>query len=179
MGNSLQEQLLKAGLVDEQQVKAAKKAKHKQRKQRPGGETEAVEKNRLLARKALAEKAQRDRELNRQQKEKAERRAIRAQIRQLMEVNRQPRDDGELAYNFQDGNKIKRLFVSEDLRKQLSCGLMAVVKLNGRYEVVPVAVAEKIGTLDERCVIVCNAGQHSDDKEDPYSDYKVPDDLTW
>jgi len=179
MGNSLQEQLLKAGLVDEQQVRAAKKAKHKHRRQRRGGENEGAADNGLLARKALAEKAQRDRELNRQQREKAERKAIRAQIRQLIEVNRQPRDDGELAYNFQDGSKIKRLFVSDELQKQLSRGLMAVVKLNGQYDVVPATVAEKIRILDERCVIVRNAGQPGDDKDDPYSDYKVPDDLIW
>lgn len=179
MGNSLQEQLLKAGLVDEQQARAAKKAKHKQRKQGRGGQNEAVEENQLRARKVLADKARRDRELNRRQKEQAERKAIRAQIRQLIEVNRQPRDDGELAYNFQDNNKVKRLFVTEDQQKQLSCGLVAIVKLNGHYEVVPVTVAEKIHILDGRCVVVCNAGQQSDDKEDPYSAYKVPDDLIW
>jgi len=88
MANSFGDQLLKAGLVSRDKLNKAKKSKYRQQKtekKKPGdGVNEASE----TARRLAAEKAERDRELNRLQKEAAGHRAIQAQIRQLIELNR-------------------------------------------------------------------------------------------
>lgn len=178
MSNSLQNQLLKMGLVDEKKVKQVKKEKHKQAKQQ-GKKAGAVDEARLLVQQAAAEKAERDRELNRQRKEEAERKALAAQVRQLIEVNCLPKGEGDIAYNFSDDNKVKRLYVTEQVQRQLGLGRLAIVTLDGQYELVPTAVAEKIRQRDESCVILCNEPQQHSDEDDPYADYQIPDDLMW
>ncbi len=181
MGNSLLDQLKKSGLVDDKQVKKAKKAKHDVNKQQRQSKTKTPDQDKLQAQKAQAEKVARDRELNRQQKEAADRKAIAAQIKQLIEMNRIEERDGEIAYNFSDGKKVQRIYVTEKLQQQLGSGWLAIVKLGEGYELVPAAVADKIRIRDETSVVVCNAAQRSDDKEEdnPYADYHVPDDLMW
>jgi len=166
------------GLVDEKKVKQVKKEKHKQAKQQ-GKKAGAVDEARLLVQQAAAEKAERDRELNRQRKEEAERKALAAQVRQLIEVNCLPKGEGDIAYNFSDDNKVKRLYVTEQVQRQLGLGRLAIVTLDGQYELVPTAVAEKIRQRDESCVILCNEPQQHSDEDDPYADYQIPDDLMW
>lgn len=179
MANSLHEQLLKAGLVDQQKLKQVNSAKRKQQKQQRKSKEQVVDEAKLLAQKAAAEKAERDRELNRQLKEQADRKAIAAQIEQLITLNRLPRE-GDIAYNFVDQSKVKRIYVTENIRDKLSEGLLAIVTLKDQYEVVPAKVAEKIRQRDEACIVLCNDRQADvQDEDDPYADYKIPDDLMW
>ena len=130
MGNSLQDQLLKAGLVDAKQLKKVKNDKRKTNKRLHKNKTETVDQNKLQVQQALTEKAKRDRQLNRQLKEEAERKAIAAQIKQLIENNRLPKGDGEVPYNFADNKKIKRIFISAVVHEQLGRGELAIVRLN-------------------------------------------------
>lgn len=176
MANSFGDQLLKAGLVNKDQLNKAKKSKHKQKKQ---NKTEVVSEAAVSARQAAAEKAARDRELNQQQKAAAERKAIQAQIRQLVELNRLPRDEGETGYNFQDGTAVKKIFVTEAVHDRLARGLLAIVRSDDGYEVIPSVVAEKIRQRDEACVVTSAVSREEAGDDDPYADYKVPDDLMW
>ncbi len=126
------------------------------------------------------EKVARDRELSRQLNEKAERKAVAAQIKQLIEVNRVDRNDGEIAYQFTDGKKINKIYVTALLQTQLSNGLIAIIKLGDKYELVPSQVAEKIAQRDESRIILQNqASNDSGDEDDSYADYQIPDDLMW
>ena len=177
MSNSLHDQLLKAGLVDKKKVQASKKQKHKQRTQGKG--ISEAEQAKLDAQKAREEKAARDRELNRQRKEEADRKAIAAQIRQLIELNRVKDRDGEAAYNFTDQRKIKRIYVTDTLVDQLSRGLLAIVSLDEQYELVPRVVAEKIRQRDESVIIQLIEASVQEDEDDPYAEYQIPDDLMW
>jgi hypothetical protein len=181
MKNTLQDQLLKAGLVNEKSIKQAKKEQHatqqKVAKNKRHVETDEVK---LAAKKALADKAEHDRLLNQQHNEQAMQRAISAQIRQLIESHKQSRGDGDVAYNFADNNVIKKILVSQKVIDQIQFGHLAVVRLDDKYELIPVRAAEKIRERDASCVIVCNAqqsGKNMDD--DPYADFKIPDDLMW
>jgi len=179
LGNSLHDQLLKAGLVNEKQVNKAKKAKQRKEKEQRHKKHKIEDEATLKARRAAAEAAQRDRELNRQRQLAAEQKAIAAQIRQLIETNRLSLEEGDIAYNFTDANKVRRIHVNASVHSGLSQGQLAIVKLAGRYEVVPAGVAEKIKQRDESCVIVCNDHTEVEDEDDPYADFKVPDDLMW
>jgi uncharacterized protein YaiL (DUF2058 family) len=179
MGNSLGDQLLKTGLVDEKRVRQAKKARQKQRKQQQHSKTTRVDEAGLLAQQTQREKAEHDRERSRVQREEEQRREIAAQIEQLVETNRQSKGEGDVPFNFADGTRIARVFVSKDLRKRLANGRAAIVKWNGHYEIVPSGVAERIRIRDEKCLILCNEGDQPDEREDPYADHPVPDDLVW
>ena len=179
MANSFGDQLLKAGLVKKDQLNKVKKSQHRQRKQESKQKAEVVNETAVAARQVAAEKAARDSELNRQKMEEAERKAVQAQIRQLVELNRLPQDDGEVGYNFQDGAAIKKIFVSEDIHNKLQRGLLTIVRLDAGYEVIPSVVAEKIRLRDETCIVRNTSVQLENVEDDTYADYKVPDDLMW
>lgn len=180
MANSLQEQLLKAGLVAEKQVKDFNKDRRKQEQYQRKHRIDVVDEGKLQAQQALEQKAERDRQLNFERNEQARHKAIIAQIRQLIEGSRVSRDGAQLSYNFKDGTTIKKILVTETQLNQLSNGWLAIVKFDGKYDVVPKAVAEKIRLRDEAYVVVSNAAQSTEqDPDDPYADYKIPDDLMW
>ena len=187
---SLQDQLLGAGLVDAKKAKKTAKEKRKQQRQAhktgEAGEDQAIKDS---AQAARAEKAERDRELNRQREQEAQRKAIAAQIRQLIETHRQPRlarGDAEVEYNFTDGKHIKKLLVSPKVQQQIVRGQLAITRLaatanqDEKYELVPRIIADKIAERDPQALVVANT-RPSDEPEDddPYKDYIIPDDLMW
>jgi uncharacterized protein YaiL (DUF2058 family) len=173
MGNSLQEQLLKAGLVNQQQLKQTKSKKRKQ--QRSGGAPDDA--SRVQAQQAAAEKKRRDRELNREREEEAKRKAELVALWQLIRDNRVARDRADLAYNFSDGSKLKRLYVNADQQRGLVDGQLAIVRQDDFYQLVPAEVAERAAAYDASLVLVHNKPGGGED--DAYADFKVPDDLMW
>jgi uncharacterized protein YaiL (DUF2058 family) len=186
---SLKDQLLKAGLIDQSKAEKAERDQRKQahqktaqaqKKAKKTGEV-LVDEARVLADKARQEQAERSRELNRQQREQAEKKAIQAQIRQLVEMNRIDRKQGDLAYQFADGSKIKKIYLTAKLQDQLAYGVIALVKSGDNYELVPRMVAEKIAQRDAALILVQNTGstQQAVEEDDPYADYQIPDDLMW
>jgi uncharacterized protein YaiL (DUF2058 family) len=180
MAKSLQEQLLGAGLVDNKKAKSLKQEKRKQKKQlgRDGlKQQESENRDRLEAERR--EKAERDRALNQKKQEELREKEILAQIKQL--VDRNALDvEGDQSYQFVDGKKIRKIYVSELVANQLANGVVSIVKQGDSYCVVPKAVAEKIAQRDDGFVLVLNErGSQVEDEDDPYKDYKIPDDLMW
>ncbi len=176
---SLQDQLLKAGLVDNKKANKIKKTRHKQIKQQQKNKIETPQAAKLAAQQAHAEKVARDRQLNQQRKAGAERKAIAAQVRQLIEMNRQTRDEGNIDYSFTDGTLVKRIAVSDAQLKQLGNGHLCIVRLDEQYELIPTLVAEKIRLRDEHTQILSNQPTETPEEDDPYADFQVPDDLMW
>jgi len=181
MGNSLFEQLKKSGLVDKNKAKKVKHSQYKNQKQKSRkGSADQPDEAKLIAQKAQADKVERDRQLNQQRKEEAEQRAITAQIKQLIETNRVEDRDGDIVYNFTDANVVKRIYVSEQIYKHLMSGRLAIAKLDEGYELLPAPVAEKIKQRDAQCIISCDHSvEQVQEEDDPYADYKIPDDLMW
>lgn len=176
---SLQEQLLKAGIVDKKKAKQVEQEKRKKAKQANKGQPQ-INETKEQAQKALAEKSERDREINRQREAAAEVKAIAAQIKQLIEANKIEHNRGESSYQFTDGAKIKKIYVTAKQHNQLSRGLIAIVRLKDQYELVPAPVADKISQRDEKIVLVKNqANKEELEEDDYYADYKIPDDLMW
>jgi uncharacterized protein len=184
---SLQEQLLKSGLVSSGQAKAVKSEKHKQAKQQHHNKAVIVDEAKEQAQKAQLEQAAKDRELNQQHKQEEDRKQLNAQVKQLIEQNRLPKDNGaaiqnddSLAYHFTDNNKVKVLYVSKIMREQITQGKLAIVRLGKQYEVISAEVAGKIKLRDQASIIVFNeAVSIVENKEDRYAGYQVPDDLMW
>ena len=181
MGNSLFEQLKKSGLVDDKKAKQVKQSQYKNTKQKSKKGTVAqADEATLRAQQLQAEKVERDRLLNHEKKEEAERKAIAAQITQLIETNRVTDSEGDIAYNFTDSNVVKRLYISEKAHKHLSNGCLAIAKIGEGYELVPAPVADKIKQRDAQRIITCEHNAEVEiNEEDPYAEYKIPDDLMW
>ena len=183
MGNSFADQLLKAGIANKKQAQKAKQEKRQkelQQRNQKKSAAKVVDEQTLAQQKIAAEKAERDRELNRQIKAEADRKAIQAQIRQLIELNNVSLKGAEEAYNFTDDKVVQRVLVTGELLKQISKGRMAIAKFDGSYAVIPIAAAEKIQQRDADCIVVLNSQDNSQpDEDDPYADFQVPDDLMW
>jgi uncharacterized protein len=181
---SLRDQLLQAGLVNEQQVKEAERqAQRKQyqgQKQQPRAQRNGPTPQEIAAKKQADAKAARDQELNRKQLEKAQRKAVYAQIRELVSQNRIVRPDVEETYNFIDGGKIRRIRADAALRERITRGEVVLVRCEGRYELVLPAIAEKIRERDARAVVApSETTTTADVVDDAYKDFVVPDDLMW
>ena len=127
MAGSLQDQLLKAGLADADKAKKLDKEKRKQAKVARRAGVDIVDENKEAARKAREEQAQRDRELNQALNSKAQRKAINAQIKQLIDSNKLEKGRGDIGFNFTDGKKVKKLYVTAMEQKQRLPGALGRV----------------------------------------------------
>lgn len=179
---SLQDQLKKSGLVDDKKAKQLKRAKNKQEKLARNSKQPAVNQQQLEREQAKAAKIAKDRQLNLEKNQQAEKRALAAQIKQLIEMNIVAKD-GEQKFSFTDAKVIKHIYVSQTQIEQLSHGTLAIVlqKIGNKqnHELVPMGVAEKIEQRDA-AVVVFKAEQNAiAEEDDPYADFKIPDDLTW
>lgn len=179
MGISLQDQLLKAGLVDKKKASEVRKQKQKQAKQARKSKAQLTDEAKQAAREAQRAQAERDRQLNLKRKAEADKRAVQAQIRQLIEMNQVVMEEGDLPYSFTDGRKIKKIYVTEDVQARLSRGQLAIARFDDRYAVVPVVVAEKIQQRDQATIVLLNQAEKQNQEDDPYADFQVPDDLMW
>ncbi|MCF5352789.1 DUF2058 family protein, partial [Pseudomonas syringae] len=177
MSLSLRDQLLKAGLVNQKQAKQVGKEKQKEQRLVHKGQAQADDSQKRAAQEAMAEKARRDQELNRQQQEKVEQKARTAQVKQLIEVSRLPKLITEDYYNFVDDKKVKRIPVNAMVRNKLSSGSLAIVHHGGGYEIIPREAALKIQERDPRRIVLLNTPTEAPDADDPYAAYQVPDDL--
>ena len=175
---TLQEQMLKAGLVSSKKMakvqRTAKKSRVQAREAR-----EAVEENK----KAQLE---RDKQLSEQQKQAALSKEYKAQVKQLIEMNRIDFSKGDIGFNFTDNNLIKKLFVDKLTQSQLISGRLAIARLvvdgnsDAEYAIIPASVADKIAQRDADSIVLNSSlSQEELDEEDPYADFKVPDDLMW
>jgi uncharacterized protein YaiL (DUF2058 family) len=179
MANSFKDQLIKAGLVDRNRAKQEKRDKpsnsiQQRRKAAPPAQTADA-----ATERARAEAAERDRQLNLRRKQAADKKALAAQLKQLIEANRLPRDDGDVAYNFTDNNKIRRLYVSAAVHKQIAGGSLAIVKHENRYDIVPAAIADKLREREAGSVVLYVDPRQSDTSRDDEGEHPVPDDLMW
>ena len=73
---------------------------------------------------------------------------------------------------------MRRIAVDAPLRERISRGELVIVRCEGRYDLVPAEIAERIAERDARAVVRLKE-EEQPDENDPYKDYVVPDDLIW
>ena len=159
MGTSFQDQLLKSGLVNKKQAKKSGHEKHADRKKNKG-KAAPPEINKALEEKLAKEKH--NRELNQQLKQEKLILENLLQAKQLIKTNRLHLEDYyDEPYHFAEGKKIKKLFVSEEIANKLSCGQLAIVKLDDHFAVVPAKVARQIVQRDPATFMVLHEPESS------------------
>ncbi len=178
MRNPLQEQLLKAGLVNK--AKAAQVVREQAKKHKGKGPA-APTPEQLEARRLHAEKAERDRALAAQHNAQARAGELLAQIHQIVEAHKVKRE-GEIAYRFTDGNAIRDVLVNEALRAQLAAGTLVIVRHHQGYELLPRVAADKVHERDAAMIVLDHSRKEagaSDPGDEYYKQFEVPDDLIW
>lgn len=182
MNNPFQEQLLKAGLVTKEQVQKAQKEKHNKNKQKKPKKERKIDEGALKAKQLAAEKAKQDRELNQKKQDQARQKAISIEINQLIgqhKIKRHP--DWDIAYRFEHQGKVKTVYIDEACRQKLARGQYGIARIEGHYELVPLEIAKKIAQRNNKRIILIDPAKETPaaDKNDPYADFQVPDDLIW
>ena len=81
---------------------------------------------------------------------------------------------------------IKKIAVDKPTQTQLINGRLAIARLatnaagESEYAIIPAVVAEKIAQRDATSIVLHSAlSQEVQDEDDPYADFKIPDDLMW
>jgi len=181
--SSLREQLLKAGLVSEEQVKQSETSKRKQKfrgqKDRKLAQEQAAKRRAEQEKRAQEEatKRVRDRQLNQQRDAKQKRREDLARIRQLLGKHRKNDPNAELPYNFQSGKVIRKVRVTEQQQKQLGAGRLGIIR-NPQDEfdfvLLPREIALKIGAIEQRALVVLY-DEGPLDAEDDWGDWEWPE----
>src|SRR5690606_29260893 len=178
MSTSLREQLLKAGLVSEKQVKQAEK---QVRKESRGASPADARQKQAAAQQAQAAKAARDREINRRKAEKAEAKAREAQVRQIVEQHRLPSGEDGAPYFFKDGAFVRRIHVDAEQRRKVIGGELAIARYGKGFALLPLSAAARVRDRDPRAIVEIEAGDadRREDEDDAYRGFEVPDDLLW
>lgn len=185
MAGSLRDQLLKAGIVDKNK---AKKSQHQQRKVNTTNRQAAKSGKKVKTKgqdiqqkilKEQREKQQRDHELNMQRDLERAKKAIHAEVRQIILKNLiEVPKAAEVEYHFTHENKIKKLYITDDQQKQLVKSQLAIVFFDLQYKLIPDRVAEKIEDRIPKLLIRIQP-EAKVDENDPYADFQIPDDLKW
>lgn len=184
MSNSLRDQLMKTGLVDEKQARQADKEKRAQRKKTKGGRKGPpdpdAEARQAQVQQSRAEKAERDRALNQQREQQKKQRSAAAQIEDLLREHALSTRDGSVPFHFTRDGKVRKLEVTAEQQKRLSRGELAIVERKGRFHVVPSDVIPRLLERDAAMfVAMVTAEDLSSEDDDLYREFPIPDDLDW
>ncbi len=175
--NALQAQLLKAGLVDNK--KAKKLSKQAVHEKRTGDSSDAEIKAKIE--QAKQEKLARDQAIEREKKAALQEKELKAAIMQMINQHKIRDTDGEIAYQFIDNSKIKKVYLNQQIYNALVAGSLVIARENESYAFLPKALADRINAKMQGFIIVNNSEKNEEttDEEDPYADYVIPDDLMW
>ncbi|AOV16519.1 hypothetical protein BJI67_05030 [Acidihalobacter aeolianus] len=208
MNNALRDQLLKAGLVTEDQVKAADdggrkapaargndaqpRGRQQGKRGAQAGQRRQPAQSRDVEKPAVKPAPARRKPAKSGKAAKANPaqtpspyahldKATREAVRRFLRENRVNGGEGETPYHFQEGAAVRKIWITSEQRQALTEGTLVIVPRNERYYVIDAALTEGLLGLDPKAeVIRADAQTGGDEEEDPaYKDHPIPDDLVW
>jgi len=167
MKGSLQEQMLKSGLIDEDRLNSAKKQTKKPAKKKRKASAKRPPRVTTTTKPAVVEDPKKQKEL-------------RVEVKKLLRSYKLNDKSGEIAYNYTVNNQIKRFYVNEKQQKELIDGKLSIANWNEISYLIPTSSVEELRTLYPKIDIYINeADKNTLDKDDPYAAYEIPDDIKW
>lgn len=189
MADSLRDQLIAAGF--EAPKKPAKKKPPKKRDGKKDGRKDGQKDGKRHSQKGRANSNKKEtrgkKPATKTQAENATedaaiaaRKALKAQIKDLIDNNKLENWKGEIAYRYTVDKRIRELYVNEAALKHLTAREVAITRLNGNTYLVPIETAAEIIKINPQWSVF-NATEAGEDKsdDDEYSEFQVPDDLQW
>lgn len=165
MGLSIQEQLLKAGMVDKKQVKKAEHEKRIQSKKKKKGGGVADNSAAIRLQQQQAEKAKQDLKLNAERNQQAQRKADQAAAQQLISTNRLAVEEGDVVYHYVAGGQIKRISVDQTTADNLAEGRLGLAMHHKDIVLISADTVEKVLKRDKDLILAYN------DPDQPEDDY--------
>ena len=195
MARSLRDELLKAGLVTSEQAARAERGRRSSAKPARGKATAKPHRGagRRAARSAsggeLREPSRRRPPVpaeppppDTSPPDPEERvRQLNLEIRRILDTEAEKAGaETDTPFHFPRGERLKRLYVSEDQRRRLATGELAIVGFRGRHHLVPRRAGERVRELRPEVFVFIAAGDDgAREAETGYEGYAVPDELVW
>ena len=190
MARSLRDELLRAGLVTGEQAARAERGRRTSSK--PAGGKAAGKPHRGGARRApRPASGGRPREPSSprapstarpQAPDPEERvRRLNLEIRAILDTEAEKAGaEADTPFHFPRGDRLKRLYVSEDQRRRLAAGELAIVGFRGRHHLIPRPAGERVRELRPEVFVFIAAGDDgAQEAHAGYEGYTVPDELVW
>ena len=186
MGNSLRDELLKVGLVSEERPEKPRRARRG--KKRPAKKRERTpaqvpeDQSTAAARHVLRENQRRtarfvrDTTLGGASVAESAKKALRRKIEALIQDERRNHDKAEIPYNFIKGKRVKRVYVTEPQRGELTDGKLVIAALDGNHHLLTPEAGQRLLALAPQTVLCSGAEADPDTVDD---EHPVPDDITW
>lgn len=168
--SSLSDQLLKAGLVTEEQVKKAeeKPKRHKpnnkkahnsnaQRRpvaKKPKHKKETSDLAQFYKERASLERNEKQEAAKKKQEAARIKKETNAKINKLITDNLLNDETAEIRYNFVVGTTIKYLFVNEEQQQKLADGELAISFLGGKRALIPTNIAKEITHINPNKIVI-------------------------
>ncbi|KAG1707663.1 hypothetical protein GQR58_003322 [Nymphon striatum] len=167
----MSEQLLKAGLVTEEQVKKASEKPKKKHHKKNSGKQKQLVKNKKGKNKGIKEESDlekfykmRSSQDNKEKQEALKKKREAAQrkkemnkkISSLISDNILNVKDADIRYNFVVGTTIKYVFVSEEQQEKLAQGELAVTFHNGQKCIISSVIGKEILKINPGKIVVIN-----------------------
>ena len=179
--SSLSDQLLKAGLVTEDQVKkAAEKPKPKPKKkftgnrhtpkrnhkpapsQKPKREVSDLEQ--FYKERSALERNEKQEAIRKKKEADKIKKETNDKINKLITDNLKNDDAADIRYNFVVGTTIKYLFVTEKQQQQLADGSLAITFLGGKRSLIPIDTAKEIKALNPNKIVIMTSEDSPESK---------------
>jgi len=178
---SLQEQLMKSGLINKQKAKQAQTEKRRKAKQKKKkGTVEVSDAQRAIdAQKELQK--QQDLEKNRAIQAELDARAAHGKLIQMIAQHCEKNYQGEIDYHFTYDNKVKRIAINDTTQQSLINGRLAICVLNEEFYLINKEATEKLAEIDASVLVALHekVDMNEMDEDDPYAEFAIPDDLIW
>jgi hypothetical protein len=194
MGNSLRDELLKVGLVSEQRRQKPRRSKRaraesgKKRKSspvpsndEPSNDEQSITSSRHVLRENQRRTARflRDSSLAGGSLAESAKKALGRKIQELVQSGRLNHPQADVAYNFVKGKRIKRIYVTQAQRAQLTAGAIVIAALDGDHHLLPRPLAEQLLALAPQTVVCGGADADGGPSDVDGDQHPVPDDISW
>ncbi len=178
MADSLQDQLVRAGLAEPDQARKGKSGADKPRKQ---NKARGKGKGKPQAKQPAQAPAGPQSGQTQQPARPRDARELSAHLRGLVAKHRLARQEGHVPYRFTLGRRIKEITVTGEQQGQLARGEAGIVNVQGRFDVLPAHAIEAVRELDPTAVVLMNGADAPNSAADAeaHSERPVPDDLMW
>ena len=178
---SLQEQLMKSGLINKQKAKQAQTDKRRKAKQKKKKGTVEVSDVQISINQQKELQQQKDLEKNQLAQEELAARSDHGKLIQMIAQHCEKDYQGEIDYHFTFDSKVKRIAINDQTQRSLVNGQLAICVLNDAFYLINKEATEKLVKIDESVLVALHekVDVSQVEEDDPYAEFAVPDDLVW
>jgi len=178
---SLQDQLMKSGLINKQKAKQAQTEKRRKAKQKKKKGSVEISEAQLAINAQKEQQKQEDLAKNQAVQAALDERAAHGKLIQMIAQHCEKGYQGEIDYHFTYDNKVKRIAINDSTQQSLINGRLAICVLNEEFYLINKEATEKLAEIDASVLVALHEKVDITevDEDDPYAEFAIPDDLIW